>query len=183
MMLPAMRRLRRTVTASANAVVVYILAMLGSEYNVDRKTFSAKPSDVQRNWFIVDAEGKTLGRLASAIASTLRGKNKAIYTSHIDTGDFVVVVNAEKVKVTGNKETQKNYYRHSGYPGGLKTTSLKEMRARRPERILEFAIAGMLPRTTLGRQQLKKLKVYNGGEHPHGAQNPTPLSLDDTASR
>jgi large subunit ribosomal protein L13 len=150
---------------------------------VDRRTYSAKPSEVQRSWFIVDAEGKTLGRLASAIASTLRGKNKAIYTPHIDTGDFVVVVNAEKVKVTGNKEVQKNYYRHSGYPGGLKTTSLKDMRARHPERILENAIAGMLPKTTLGRQQFKKLKIYNGTAHPHEAQNPTPLTIDDTASR
>lgn len=173
----------RASAGSSGDIAAERVAMQGSEYKVDRRTFSAKPSDVQRNWFIVDAEGKTLGRLASVIASTLRGKNKAIYTPHIDTGDFVVVINAEKVKVTGNKETQKNYYRHSGYPGGLKTTSLKEMRARHPERILEFAIAGMLPRTTLGRQQLKKLKIYSGGEHPHGAQNPTPLALDDSVSR
>ena len=151
--------------------------------DVDRRTYSAKPTEVQRNWYIVDAEGKTLGRLASAIASTLRGKNKAIYTPHIDTGDFVVVINAEKVKVTGNKETQKNYYRHSGYPSGLKTTSLKAMRARHPERILEFAVEGMLPKTSLGRKQFKKLKIYTGTSHPHEAQNPAPLVIDDTASR
>lgn len=148
-----------------------------------QKTYSAKPTEVQRNWFVVDAEGKTLGRLATAIAATLRGKNKAMYTPHIDTGDFVVVVNADKVKVTGSKETQKVYYRHSNYPGGLKAVTLKEQRRRHPERIIESAVAGMLPRTTLGRQQLKKLKIYNGAEHPHARQNPTPLMLDDTASR
>ena len=148
-----------------------------------QKTYSAKPTEVQRSWFIVDAEGKTLGRLATAIASTLRGKNKPMYTPHIDTGDFVIVVNAEKVKVTGNKETQKVYYRHSGYPGGLSAVTLKDQRRRHPERILESAVAGMLPRTTLGRQQLKKLKIYAGETHPHDAQNPTPLTLDDTASR
>jgi large subunit ribosomal protein L13 len=150
---------------------------------VVQKTYSAKPTEVQRSWFIVDAEGKTLGRLATAIASTLRGKNKPMYTPHIDTGDFVIVVNAEKVKVTGNKETQKVYYRHSGYPGGLSAVTLKDQRRRHPERILESAVAGMLPRTTLGRQQLKKLKIYAGETHPHDAQNPTPLTLDDTASR
>jgi len=150
---------------------------------VERRTYSAKPAEVTRNWFIVDAEGKTLGRLATAIAATLRGKNKPTYTPHVDTGDFVIVVNAEKVKVSGNKEADKNYYRHSGYPGGLKTTSLKEMRVRHPERILENAVRGMLPRNTLGRAQFKKMKVYVGAEHPHGAQNPAALQLDETATR
>ena len=150
---------------------------------MERRTYSAKPADIKRQWFVVDAEGKTLGRLASAIAATLRGKNKAIYTPHIDTGDFVIVLNAGKVRVTGNKESQKNYYRHSNYPGGLKTTSLKEMRRTHPERIIENAVRGMLPRTSLGEQQLKKLKVFTGGEHPHGAQNPIDLPLDDTATR
>jgi large subunit ribosomal protein L13 len=150
---------------------------------VERRTYSAKPADIKRQWFVVDAEGKTLGRLASAIAATLRGKNKAIYTPHIDTGDFVIVLNAGKVRVTGNKESQKNYYRHSNYPGGLKTTSLKEMRRTHPERIIENAVRGMLPRTSLGEQQLKKLRVFTGGEHPHAAQNPIDLPLDDTATR
>ena len=151
---------------------------------MDRKTYSAKAADFeQRNWFVVDAEGVTLGRLATTVAATLRGKHKPTYTPHVDTGDFVVVINAEKVRVTGKKETQKNYYRHSNYPSGLKTTSLKDMRARHPERIIENAVRGMLPGSNLGRQQLKKLKVYAGANHPHEAQNPTPLELDDTASR
>lgn len=148
-----------------------------------QRTYSAKPSEVTRNWYIVDAEGKTLGRLASAVAATLRGKNKAIYTPHVDTGDFVVVVNAEKVKVTGSKETQKFYYRHSNYPGGLKSQSLKDLRERHPDRIIENAVRGMLPRTALGKKQLTKLKIYAGSEHPHAAQNPAALELDDTAVR
>lgn len=150
---------------------------------MNHKTYSAKPVEVQRKWFIVDAEGKTLGRLATTVAATLRGKHKPTYTPHIDTGDFVVVINAEKVRVTGDKEVQKNYYRHSNYPGGLKTTSLKEMRARHPERIIESAVWGMLPGSNLGRQQMKKLKVYAGATHPHDAQNPTTLELDETAAR
>jgi large subunit ribosomal protein L13 len=150
---------------------------------VERRTYSAKASDVTRKWFVVDAEGKTLGRLASAIAATLRGKNKPIYTPHIDTGDFVIVLNAGKVKVTGDKEVQKFYYRHSNYPGGLKATSLKDMRARHPERIIENAVRGMLPANTLGKAQLRKLKIYEGAEHPHAAQNPEVLVLDDTAAR
>lgn len=150
---------------------------------MERRTYSAKASDVTRKWFVVDAEGKTLGRLASAIAATLRGKNKPIYTPHIDTGDFVIVLNAGKVKVTGDKEVQKFYYRHSNYPGGLKTTSLKDMRARHPERIIENAVRGMLPANTLGKAQLRKLKIYEGAEHPHAAQNPEVLVLDDTAAR
>jgi large subunit ribosomal protein L13 len=150
---------------------------------VERRTYSAKASDVTRKWFVVDAEGKTLGRLATAIAATLRGKNKPTYTPHVDTGDFVIVLNAGKVKVTGDKEVQKIYYRHSNYPGGLKETSLKDMRQRHPERIIENAVQGMLPRTTLGKAQLRKLKIYTGAEHPHAAQNPEPLVLDDTAAR
>jgi large subunit ribosomal protein L13 len=150
---------------------------------VDRKTYSAKSADVKREWFVVDAEGKTLGRLASTIAATLRGKHKPIFTPHVDTGDFVIVVNAEKIKVTGAKETDKFYYSHSGYPGGLKTSALKDLRAKHPERILENAVRGMLPRNTLGRAQFKKLKVYVGTEHPHSAQSPATLVLDDTATR
>ena len=146
-------------------------------------TYSAKAGDVQRKWYVVDAEGKTLGRLATTVAATLRGKHKPMYTPHVDTGDFVIVINAEKIKVTGKKETQKFYYRHSNYPSGLKTTSLKDMRARFPDRIIESAVRGMLPGSNLGRQQLKKLKVYAGAAHPHDAQNPTPLELDDSASR
>lgn len=150
---------------------------------MERRTYSAKSSEVQRSWYVVDAEGKTLGRLATAIAATLRGKHKATFTPHIDTGDFVIVVNAGKVKVTGNKDTEKKYYRHSNYPGGLKTTTLRDMRQKHPERILEAAVWGMLPQNNLGRQQLKKLKLYAGPDHPHTAQQPTELPVDDTASR
>lgn len=151
---------------------------------MDRKTYSAKAAEFeQRNWFLVDAENITLGRLATTVAETLRGKHKPTYTPHVDTGDFVVVINADKVRVTGNKETQKNYYRHSDYPSGLKTTSLKDMRARYPERIIESAVRGMLPGSNLGRQQLKKLKVYAGPNHPHAANSPAPLELDKTATR
>ncbi len=151
---------------------------------MDRKTYSAKAAEFeQRNWYLVDAENITLGRLATTVAATLRGKHKPTYTPHVDTGDFVVVINADKVRVTGNKETQKNYYRHSQYPSGLKTTSLKEMRAKFPERIIENAVRGMLPGSNLGRQQLKKLKVYAGPNHPHEAQSPSALELDDTATR
>ena len=151
---------------------------------MDRKTYSAKAAEFeQRNWFLVDAENITLGRLATTVAATLRGKHKPSYTPHVDTGDFVVVINADKVRVTGKKETQKNYYRHSDYPSGLTTTSLKDMRARHPERIIESAVRGMLPGSNLGRQQLKKLKVYAGPNHPHEAQSPAPLELDTTATR
>lgn len=150
---------------------------------MERRTYSAKPSEVQRSWYVVDAEGKTLGRLATTIAATLRGKHKATFTPHIDTGDFVIVVNAGKVRVTGNKETEKLYYRHSNYPGGLKSTSLREQREKHPERILEAAVWGMLPQNNLGRQQLKKLKLYTGPDHPHAAQQPAELELDDTATR
>ena len=142
------------------------------------KTYSAKPGEITREWYLVDAEGKTLGRLATQIADTLRGKRKPQFTPHVDTGDFVVVVNAEKIQVTGNKLDQKKYYRHSGYPGGLRERTLRQQLDRRPTEVLRIAVKGMLPKNTLGRQQLKKLKVYAGPEHPHGPQNPKPLELD-----
>jgi len=141
------------------------------------KTYVAKPTDRERNWLVVDAEGQTLGRLATQIADALRGKRKPTYTPHIDTGDFVVVVNAEKIAVTGQKRTEKMYYRHSGYPGGLKSRSLNDMLERRPEEVIRLAVKGMLPRTRLGRKQLTKLKVYAGPEHPHTAQQPQPMAL------
>jgi len=136
------------------------------------KSFMARPREAERKWLLIDAEGQTLGRLATGIARLLRGKDKPQYTPHVDTGDFVVVVNAEKVVVTGKKAEQKVYYRHSGYPGGLKTTSYEEMLERKPTEILRRAVKGMMPKTRLGRQQLKKLKIYAGSEHPHGAQRP-----------
>ena len=144
---------------------------------VDRRTYSPKVGDIQREWFIVDADGLTLGRLATVIASTLRGKTKPIYAPHMDTGDFVIVINAEKIKVTGNKETEKMYYRHSGYPGGLRATMLRDMRQRFPDRILRAAVQGMLPRNTLGERQLSKLKIYAGTDHPHAAQQPKQLPV------
>ena len=139
------------------------------------KTYSAKPGEVTREWYLVDAEGKTLGRLATQIADTLRGKRKAQYTPHVDTGDFVIVVNAEKIQVTGNKLDQKRYYRHSGYPGGLRSRTLREQLDRRPTEVLRVAVKGMLPKNRLARQQITKLKIYAGPEHPHEAQNPKPL--------
>jgi large subunit ribosomal protein L13 len=142
------------------------------------KTWNAKASDVDQQWYVVDAEGQTLGRLATRIADTLRGKRKPQYTPHVDVGDFVVVVNAEKVVVTGNKLEQKVYYRHSGYPGGLKARTLAEQLERRPTEVIRKAVKGMLPRNRLARQQLTKLKVYAGPEHPHEAQQPRPLPLD-----
>ena len=145
---------------------------------MERRTFSPKKAEVERGWYVVDAEGKTLGRLASVIASVLRGKNKPHWAPHVDVGDFVIVVNAEKVIVTGSKETQKFYYRHSGYPGGLRTMSLREVRARRPERLIESAVRGMLPHNSLGEQQLKKLKVYKGPRHPHESQMPNELPIE-----
>ena len=141
------------------------------------KSFMARPQSVERNWHLVDAEGKTLGRLASEIARVLRGKNKPQYTPHVDTGDFVVVVNAEKVVVTGRKAEQKYYWRHSGRPGGLKTTSYEVMMQRKPTEILRKAVWGMMPKTRLGRAQFKKLKIYAGGVHPHEAQNPQPYEV------
>jgi large subunit ribosomal protein L13 len=139
------------------------------------KTYSAKPGEVTREWYLVDAEGKTVGRLATLIADTLRGKRKPQYTPHVDTGDFVIVVNAEKIQVTGNKLDQKRYYRHSGYPGGLRSRTLREQLDRRPTEVLRVAVKGMLPKNRLARQQITKLKIYAGPEHPHEAQNPRPL--------
>ena len=141
------------------------------------KTYVANANDRERNWLVVDATGQTLGRLATQIADALRGKRKATYTPHVDTGDFVVVVNAEKIAVTGNKRAAKTYYRHSGYPGGLKTRTLGEMLERRPEEVLRRAVKGMLPRNRLARKQLTKLKIYAGPEHPHQAQKPQPMEL------
>ena len=139
------------------------------------KTYTAKPKEIEQRWYVVDAEGKTLGRLATQIADTLRGKRKPQYTPHVDTGDFVVVVNAEKIAVTGAKRTDKKYYRHSGYPGGLKVRTFNDMMERRPEEIIRIAVKGMMPRNRLGRKQLTKLKVYAGPDHPHQAQSPKPL--------
>jgi len=141
------------------------------------KTYVTKPDEVQREWFVVDASGKTLGRLATEVARILRGKHKPIYSPMIDVGDYVIVVNAEKVRVTGRKLTQKFYYRHSGYPGGFKQISLRDMLARHPTRVIEYAVWGMLPKNALGRRMFKKLKVYAGPDHPHQAQNPKPLEL------
>ena len=141
------------------------------------KTVSAKADDVRRDWLVVDAAEHTLGRLATAIATRLRGKHKPEYTPHVDTGDYVIVVNADKVKVTGRKETDKKYYRHTGYPGGIRETALGRMRETYPERIIERAVKGMLPKNPLGRQMYRKLKVYAGAEHPHTAQQPKPLEL------
>jgi len=141
------------------------------------KTFSAKAEDVARDWFVVDASDKTLGRLASEIAHRLRGKHKAEYTPHVDTGDYIVVINAEKVRVTGNKSTDKIYHRHSGYPGGLKSMSFEKLIDRAPERVIQSAVKGMLPRNPLGRAMFKKLKVYAGDEHPHAAQQPQALNI------
>ena len=143
-----------------------------------QKTFNLKPGEVTRHWYLVDAEGQTLGRLATRIADTLRGKDKPQYTPHTDTGDFVVVVNAEKIAVTGNKMDEKMYYRHSGYPGGLKERSLREQLERRPTDVLRKAVKGMLPRTRLARAQIRKLKIYAGPEHPHEAQAPKELEVN-----
>lgn len=141
------------------------------------RTFSARERDIEKKWYVVDAQGKTLGRLASEIVTILRGKHKPIYTPHIDCGDYVIVVNAEKVRVTGLKLDQKAYYRHSGYPGGLKTVTLRDQLQKFPERVIESAVKGMLPKNRLGRRMHKKLKVYAGPNHPHAAQKPQPLEL------
>jgi large subunit ribosomal protein L13 len=142
------------------------------------KTFVATPANRQRDWYVVDAEGKTLGRLATQIADALRGKRKPEYTPHVDTGDFIVVVNAEKIRVTGDKLAQKTYWRHSGYPGGIKSRTLGEMLERRPEEVIRKAVKGMLPRNRLARQQLTKLKVYAGPDHPHAAQQPKKMETN-----
>ncbi len=141
------------------------------------KTYVTKPQSVEREWYVVDAEGQTLGRLATRIASILRGKHKPQFSPAVDVGDFVIVVNAEKLRVTGRKLEQKKYYRHSGYPGGLREITLADQLERHPTRVLNAAVRGMLPRSRLGRKMLKKLKVYAGPEHPHEAQRPKPLEL------
>ena len=141
------------------------------------KTFSAKPEDIERKWFVVDAQGQTLGRLATRIATVLRGKHKPIFTPHMDCGDYVIVVNADKIHVTGQKLEQKTYYRHSGYPGGLRQVSLRRQLQVHPDRVIEAAVRGMLPHNRLGRKMFKKLKVYAGPTHPHEAQQPTALEL------
>jgi large subunit ribosomal protein L13 len=142
-----------------------------------QKTYSPKPADVTREWLVVDADGVPLGRLASRVAHILRGKHKPTFAPHVDGGDYVIVVNAEKVAVSGSKETDKRYYRHSGFPGGLTELSLGEMRERYPERIIEAAVKGMLPKTKLGRTMYGKLRVYAGPDHPHAAQDPSPLEI------
>lgn len=141
------------------------------------KTFVAKPAEVKRDWYVVDADGLTLGRLATEVARRLRGKHKAEFTPHVDTGDYIVVVNAEKVAVTGRKTKQKMYHRHTGYPGGLKSMSFEKMIDHKPEQVIELAVKGMIPRSPLGRAMLKKLKVYAGAEHPHTAQQPKELKI------
>ncbi|MFH2011366.1 MAG: 50S ribosomal protein L13 [Pseudomonadota bacterium] len=141
------------------------------------KTFNAKKNDIERKWYLIDANGKILGRLASEIASRLRGKHNPIYTPHIDTGDFIVVINAEKVVLTGNKLKQKVYYRHSGYPGGIKSITAELLQKKKPEDLINMVVKGMLPKNSLGRSMIKKLKVYAGEEHPHQAQNPKILTI------
>ena len=140
-------------------------------------TFSAKPESVKRDWYVIDAEGKTLGRLATEVARRLRGKHKAEYTPHVDTGDYIIVVNAEKVTVSGNKTTDKMYYRHTGYPGGIREINFEKLQAQKPEMIIEKAVKGMLPRNPLGRAMFRKLKVYSGANHNHAAQQPQPLEI------
>jgi len=145
------------------------------------KTFSAKPADVTHEWFVIDATDKVLGRVASEVAHRLRGKHKAIYTPHIDTGDFIVIINAAQLRVTGAKSTDKIYYRHSGYPGGLRKRTIGELLQKHPTRVVENAIVGMLPHNKLSRQIQKKLKVYAGPEHPHAAQQPVPFEIKQVA--
>ena len=150
---------------------------IGTETRIIMKTFSAKADEINRSWFVIDAEGKTLGRMATEIAHRLRGKHKPEFTPHVDTGDYIVVVNAEKVAVTGNKLNDKIYHKHTGYIGNLKSTPLKDMLAKHPERVIEIAVKGMLPKNSLGRQMYRKLKVYAGSEHPHAAQEPKVLEI------
>lgn len=147
------------------------------------KTWTPKTAEIERRWWVVDADGLILGRLASQLATVLRGKHKPAYTPHADVGDYVVVVNAEKVAVTGDRRAQKMYYRHSGYPGGLREMTLDEMLKRHPERVIRLAVRGMLPRNRLGRHMLDKLRVYAGPSHPHEAQAPSPLAIDVAAAR
>jgi large subunit ribosomal protein L13 len=141
------------------------------------KTFSAKPQEVQHDWYVIDATDKVLGRVAVEVARRLRGKHKPIFTPHVDTGDFIVVVNVDRIRVTGNKATQKTYHRHSGYPGGIYSTTYEKLHARFPGRVLETAVKGMLPKGPLGYAMLKKLKVYAGAQHPHSAQQPKALAI------
>ena len=141
------------------------------------KTYSAKPSEVHHGWYVVDAQGKVLGRLATRIAQRLRGKHRPEYTPHVDTGDYIVVVNADKVRVTGNKAEQKKYYRHTGYPGGIRETTFAVLHAKHPDRVLQKAVKGMMPKGPLGNAMLKKLKIYAGEAHPHDAQRPQALDL------
>lgn len=141
------------------------------------KTFSARKEDVKHGWYVVDATDKTLGRFSTEIANRLRGKHKAEYTPHVDTGDYIVVVNAEKIRVTGNKATDKTYYHHTGYPGGIKSISFEKLIEKAPERVIQMAVKGMMPKNKLSRAMLSKLKVYAGNEHPHTAQQPQPLEI------
>ena len=157
-------------------------AVSGEHPGVMNKTPLPSIDTLERQWYVVDAENQTLGRLATEVASVLRGKNKPCYTPHIDTGDFVIVINADKVQISGNKATQKLYRRHSGRPGGMKTETFAHLQARLPERIVEKAIKGMLPHNALGRQLFRKLKVYRGSEHPHAAQQPSVLALNPSAA-
>jgi large subunit ribosomal protein L13 len=150
----------------------------GADFFHAMKTYVANSSDRERNWLLVDANGQTLGRLATQIADALRGKRKPTYTPHVDTGDFVIVINAEKISVSGNKRQEKRYYRHSGYPGGLRSRTLEEMLNRRPEEVIRLAVKGMLPRNRLARKQITKLKIYAGPEHPHVAQQPQPMEIE-----
>jgi large subunit ribosomal protein L13 len=142
------------------------------------KTYTPKPEDIQREWFVIDAEGQTLGRLATQIAQILRGKHKPIFSPHVDVGDYVIVINCEKIRVTGRKLDQKLYYRHSGYPGGLRTVTLRQLLDRFPERVIRLAVRGMLPRNKLGRKMIKKLKIYQGNTHPHEAQQPKVYEIE-----
>ena len=153
------------------------LLMKASDFAID-KTRHLRPAEIRREWLLFDADGRTLGRLAAAVAHRLAGKHKPVYSPHLDVGDFVVIVNADKVRLTGNKETDKLYRRHSGYPGGLREQSAARLRARHPDRLLRFAVKGMLPKNTRGRTMIRKLKIYAGGEHPHGAQGARPVALD-----
>lgn len=142
-----------------------------------KTTISAKPESVERDWYIVDATDKTLGRLATEVARRLRGKHKPIYTPHVDTGDYIVVINAEKVKVTGRKKTDKVYYHHTGFPGGIRGITFEKLIIKKPQQVIELAVKGMLPRNSLGRTMMRKLKIYAGSEHPHAAQQPKELAL------
>ena len=160
--------------------VVFTREVMGN-LKLTKKTYSARPADIDRRWYVVDAEGEVLGRLASRVAQILRGKGKPIYTPSMDTGDFVIVINAGKVVLTGGKEAKKKYYHHSGYPGGLKETSYEVLHERHPEQVVIRAVRGMLPHNRLGRAMLGKLHVYAGGEHPHVAQKPEPLDVKGQA--